>query len=96
MALEPGLGEQAFAELLRRYPDDGIVFYERGEAFEYSEDLQRAREDYERAEELLPLPHWKTIARMAIQRVTVPESFKTAPPQWLAFHDVHETPEAPP
>jgi hypothetical protein len=42
------------------------------------------------------LPHWKTIARMAIQRVTVPESFKTAPPQWLAFHDVHETPEAPP
>jgi hypothetical protein len=95
MALGPRLGEEAFADLLLKHPEDGIVFYERGEAFEYLGDFQRARQDYERAGQLLPMRHWRTIAGMAIQRLTDPDSFKTAPAQWVAFHTVHSTPEAP-
>ncbi len=92
MALDPRLGEHAFDELLRRHPEDGMVFYERGEAFEYLGDIQRARQDYERAEQFILMPQWKAVVRRALQRVTIPESFKTAPAQWIASHAVHLVP----
>jgi hypothetical protein len=95
MVLDPRLGEHAFDELLSKHPEDGMVFYERGEAFEYLGDLQRARQDYERAEQLILMPQWKAVVRRALQRVTIPESFKTAPAQWIASHAVHLVPEAP-
>ena len=57
----------AFAELLAQYRADPMVFYERGEAFEYCGQFQAAIADYERATGF-PAPQWKLVATHALER----------------------------
>lgn len=100
MMRNPQLGDRPFGQLLSKYPQDGMIFYERGEAFEYLNELERAERDYAEAERLLPLPHWKLVARRALARVQgsrCPEDIRAGEQslQWKAFHDVHAVPHAP-
>ncbi len=97
----PG-AEREFDRLMREYPDDGMVFYERGEAFEYRHEVGRAEADYAAAERLFLVPHWQVVARMGRSRLhqqqqKFRESRMSQEPmtQWEAFHRVHTVPQAP-
>lgn len=52
-------GEEKFEELLEKYPDDGMVYYEKAEAYETMGLLNIAKKNYSKAYENFPLPHWK-------------------------------------
>ncbi len=100
MALDPQVGDRPFEILLQKHPSDGMVLYERGEAFEYLGAWDRAEHDYEEAEQLLILPQWKAVARRAQARVcsrrhSPAASTRDESLQWSAFHLVHAAPRAP-
>ena len=89
-------GAQEFARLFEKYPDDGMLFLERGEAFECLGLLDEAETDYHQAEAHLTSPHWKQVAALAGRRVLKSRAQKTAArfvsvgdQQWDAFHRVH-------
>ena len=64
-------GERRFKELLSRYPDDGMVYFKRGVAYEAIGRPERAQEDYSQAEALFPMREWKNLAREGIKRCTI-------------------------
>ncbi len=64
----PG-AEQAFELFHEKYPNDGMVYYEQGEAFECLGQLDLAESDFVRAPELFPVPHWKDVATLGIEKV---------------------------
>jgi len=96
MTLTPAAGDRPFEKLLKGRARDGMVFYERGEAYEYLNKLESAERDYAKAERLLPLEHWKEVARRSLLRVRYKHSRAGVGPgahlQWDAFHDVHTLP----
>jgi tetratricopeptide (TPR) repeat protein len=65
---EKGNGE--FEVLLRLYPADGMVYFQRGIGYETIGDLELAKADYEKARTLLILPRWRDEAGRARDRVT--------------------------
>ena len=99
MMLKPQSAKQRFDQLLSKHGQDGMIFYERGEAAEYLGDVKSAERDYSKAVRLLPLEHWRVVARRSLARVrheldpTNPGPGKDL--QWDAFHDVHGVPRAP-
>ena len=64
------MGEQDFADLLAEHPDDGMIFFKRGEAYEIMGENELAANDFRRAEALFPMPQWKERARHALNRVS--------------------------
>ncbi len=61
-------GESLFEALLAAYPDDGMVYLKRAEAYEYAGDRAAAAADYARAADLLPFPSRKAEARAGLHR----------------------------
>ncbi len=62
-------GEEEFALLLKRYENDGMLYYARGEAYEIKGLRDKALDDYKKAKEFFPVEHWKDTANDTIQRV---------------------------
>jgi tetratricopeptide (TPR) repeat protein len=62
-------GEAEFQRLLVAYPNDGMIYFKRGEAYEELGARDLAIADYRRAEWLFPLEEWKARARQALARV---------------------------
>lgn len=102
MILNRTAGAEEFDRLLARYPNDGMLFLERGEAAEHLNLLDEAEADYRRVEAHLTSPHWKDVARLAQRRVhktrTQPGRRRfvtTGHQQWDAFHRLHGLAQLP-
>lgn len=81
MRRDRGRGELQFQQLLRRFPNDGMVYLQRAQAFEALGDLEASAADYERAAGLLKYPSWIQRARDGAVRVRqrqIPGSVKSA------------------
>jgi tetratricopeptide (TPR) repeat protein len=91
-------GEGAFQALMGKYPDDGMLYYSRGEGYECLGLWDAAIADYKEAERLLPAPHWKEVAKGAAQRVSQKRTSLTHDPTdriWDALHRVYAASRAP-
>jgi hypothetical protein len=64
-----GRGELQFQQLLRRFPNDGMVYLQRAQAFEALGDFEASAADYDRAAGLLKYPSWIQKARDGASRV---------------------------
>ncbi len=62
-------GELKFAQIMTLFPDDGMVYFERGRGFEELGEFNKAINDYEIAHNYFPLDRWKWEAQEAIKRV---------------------------
>ena len=62
-------GEIKFKSLLAEYPTDGMVYFKRGEAYEYHGEIKKAKSDYQQAHELFPMPEWQNRASEGISKV---------------------------
>lgn len=86
------MGEIEFLELLHKYEDDGMVYYERAEAYEFIKDFENALKNFQKAEDNFPVEHWKRIARFGIDRINVKKvggSYSCEEIQWQIFHQLH-------
>lgn len=92
-------GNRQFRRLFELHPDDGMIFYERAEAFEHLGLLDEAEADYKHAERFLTSPHWKDVARLAVVRVDRRRTKAGVPScgvlQWDLFHRAHGVREIP-
>lgn len=66
---ERALGEKAFDELLKRFPCEGMVYFKRGEAWDFTDQPELALCDYKRAVRLFRMENWRKRAKAAIERV---------------------------
>jgi hypothetical protein len=91
-------GENEFDDLLVKYDSDGMVFYERAEAYELLEDQNNLKDyknallNYERAIEEFPVDHWKKVAQLGKNRILgkLYEKKDIDPnQQWSIFHRIH-------
>lgn len=96
MVLEKDLNANVFVPLLEKYGEDGMIFYEMGEACETLKLEDSAIKNYKKAQELFPVPHWKKVAAFAINRIeTNSTHFDSAgykefyKLQWNSFHIMH-------
>lgn len=96
MVLAKDLNASAFVPLFEIYGDDGMIFYEMGEAYEALNLEDSAIKNYKKAQELFPVPHWKEVAAFAINRIeTNSTHFDSAgygkfyKLQWDSFHTMH-------
>lgn len=64
---EDGLIE--FHYLFEDYGDDGMLHYACGEAWEYRKNFAKALEEYNKAKDYFPVPHWKDVAQNTINRL---------------------------
>ena len=62
-------GKERFATLIRNHPSDGMIYYQRGLAYEILDDLEFAKSDLEKAEILFPKQEYKEKTREALKRV---------------------------
>lgn len=92
---EDGLIE--FHYLFQNYGDDGMIHYAKGEAWEYRKNKTKALEEYCKAQELFPVPHWKQRAADTIRRLQegkCAEAFFDSDDfeelLWLVFQKVYE------
>jgi Flp pilus assembly protein TadD len=63
-------GEDEFQRLLKLHPEDGAIYFKRGEAYEALGKKGLAAADYRKAEILLQSEAWKVRTRQALARVT--------------------------
>lgn len=92
MQIDEEVGKEEFEKLLDLHPNDGMVFYERAEAFEALEYLEPANSDYLKAEEKLLFPNWKNVANLGINRIQDKKNRaykKLIDDQWEIFHLIH-------
>jgi hypothetical protein len=88
----PDKGETEFKTLIGKYPNDGMVYYSRGEGYECLGLLESALADYRTAERLMPAPHWREVAKLAADRVQqkrVSLRYRSPNPVWEAFHRIY-------
>lgn len=74
MSIDTAKGEEAFAELSKKYEEnkeDGMIHYALAEAYEYRKDKQKALNEYTKAMNLFPVQHWKEVAKQNIDRLNV-------------------------
>lgn len=97
MAEDEEDGLIAFHRLFQTYGDDGMIHYAKGEAWEYRRNKAKAVEEYNKAQELFPVPHWKNVASDTIRRVQADkcaEAFFDSNDfeelLWLVFQKVYE------
>lgn len=62
-------GEREFQRLLQEFPNDGMVYFQRAQAFEGVGALDDAVADYSRAASLLKYPSWISKARESANRL---------------------------
>jgi len=62
-------GEKEFGGLLATHPDDGMLYFKRGEAYEALGENKLAAGDFRRAMALFPKADWKARAKEAIDRL---------------------------
>lgn len=62
-------GEARFEEILSDYPDDGMVYLERGRARGATGNKNGAEQDLVKAQRLLPLPKYKELAGQELRRL---------------------------
>ena len=58
-----------FEYLLKKYPNDGMVYYVLGDAYECKNEKDKALEAYKTAYYLFPMPRWKQRAQDGIDRI---------------------------
>jgi len=82
-----------FYQLLKDHPDDGMIYYERAEAYEYLGQKTEALKDYQIAKDKLPRAKWNKLAEFGICRLNnsefpeVEESYK----EWASnYHLLHQ------
>lgn len=63
------VGEEHFESLLAQNPQDGMIYFKRGEACEAIGEAKLAAFDFQRAMALFPRPEWKARAKEALDRV---------------------------
>jgi hypothetical protein len=99
LVLNRSKGETTFKRLLQSHPEDGMIYYERGEAYEYLKEFDLAETDYQTASKLLYAEHWREVARKAIARVQRKRQSPSSEPQqeliWSIFHRIHTLPYLP-
>ena len=61
-------GERRFSDLLREHPDDGMIFFKRGEAYQTIGMPEKAITDYRKAESAFPMQEWRQLAARGIDR----------------------------
>ncbi len=69
MLSDRAVGDRAFSALLAQTPNDGMIYFKRGEAYEALGENSLAAADFTRAMGLFPMPEWKKRAQEALQRV---------------------------
>ena len=77
LALDKRKGESVFIQLLHTNPKDGMIYYERGEAYEYLGEYSLAESDYTAASEFffqnigarLHVKHWQEFVVKYIQKM---------------------------
>ena len=63
-------GEERFATLIKNHPNDGMIYYQRGLAYEILGEFDLAKSDFEKAEKLFPKQEYKGKAQDGLGRVT--------------------------
>ncbi|MCI0407266.1 MAG: hypothetical protein L0191_01670 [Acidobacteria bacterium] len=69
MISDRAAGDRAFSALLAQNPNDGMIYFKRGEAYEELGEKSLAAADFTRAMALFPMPEWKARAKKALERV---------------------------
>ena len=97
LALGRSKGKRKFEKLLEDYPHDVMIYYERGEAFEYLGEFDSAQRDYRIAEECFPLNRWKDLAHEGLDRVCNRNPLSSLPMDTLGSisHRIHSVPRIP-
>ncbi len=101
LALNDPEGEAEFRRLLEKYNNDPMVYYERGEAYEYLKAFDLAESDYTFAAEHLIEPQWRKVAQDALASVRYQkEASRASPPPTQSdrrkrVHLLHELPQLP-
>lgn len=70
MISDRSAGELEFSALIASNPNDGMIYFKRGEASEALGENALAAADYRRAMAMFPMPEWKARAKAALERVT--------------------------
>lgn len=70
MLSDRSLGETAFARLLDENQGDGMIYFQRGLAYESLDEKALAIKDFKSAHALFPKTEWKQLAKEALQRLT--------------------------
>lgn len=82
-----------FIELFEKYPNDGMIYYERGEAYESLLELDKAKIDYEKALFYFPNPKWKKVAYEGLKRIQKTQGYLKRSGEldkkWEFFHKVN-------
>lgn len=99
LALDRRRGMSEFEVLLGEHPRDGMIYYERGEAWEYLGEKALALDDYQTAAEFLYAEHWRAVAKVAVARVQrEPRPKASSSVEDLVrtiFHSIHALPYLP-
>jgi tetratricopeptide (TPR) repeat protein len=69
MVLHNDISGKYFDDLFIKYPNDGMLFYERAEAYECLGLMDKAKNDYEKALFYFPNPKWKKVAYEGLKRI---------------------------
>jgi tetratricopeptide (TPR) repeat protein len=62
------IGEREFSALLAQNPNDGMIYFNRGEAYEALGERALAKTDFQRAMAMFPQSKWKARAQEGIDR----------------------------
>jgi len=65
-----------FYQLLKDHPDDGMIYYERAEAYEYLGQKTEALKDYQIAKDKLPRAKWNKLAELVFADSIIQNSLK--------------------
>ncbi len=68
------LGEAAFDELIREFPQNGMVRFQQGQGYEARGDAPHARDSYAMAENLFEVVEWRRRATTGRLRCSLPPS----------------------
>jgi tetratricopeptide (TPR) repeat protein len=69
MMRDRAAGEAKFDRLIEAHPNDGMLYFKRGEGYEALREGELAVSDYHRAESLFPMVEWQARARQAAKRL---------------------------
>jgi hypothetical protein len=89
-------GENAFLKLMSETREDAMIFYERAEAYEFHQNKEKAKNDYIKANQSFPAPHWQKVAELGLNRISnIDIQHNNFIHQWNTFHEIHTYPFIP-